>query len=145
MPGHKTGNKSIQESQKQVESNMIYESENTDPAIECDTLVSRARIRFLAVALVNTIAPALVGVIVYHVTHSLTIEVDFASASCDALSLLLNIVVEYLKSGAESKSVLLLDFAGGFISMALLIGVAIFGVLNATNRALNPVDESERV
>lgn len=137
--------KPVQESQR-VASDRIYDSENTDSMVDFDVLVSRARIRFLAVALCNTIAPALVGVIVYHVTHSLTIEVDFASASCDALSLLLNIVVEYLKSGAaSSKSVLLLDFGGGFISMALLIGVAIFGVLNATNRALNPVDESERV
>lgn len=115
-----------------------------------DSIVSRARIRFLAVALCNTVLPAFVGIIVYHVTHSLTIEVDFASSSCAALSLILNITVEFLKKGQcnrgghSGKSVLLLDFAGGFISMALLLGVAIFGVRNATNRVAK-MDESERV
>lgn len=140
MPGRNTASDPIQSSGN------TYQAENTDPLIECNEVISKARIRFLAVALCNTVAPALVGLIVYHVTHSLTIEVDFASAACDALSLLLNIIVEYMKSGAASrKTILVLDFGGGFISMALLVGVAVFGVLNATNKVLNPVSYNERV
>jgi Co/Zn/Cd efflux system component len=145
MPGRRTGSNPIQQARPQSD-NIYAAAENTDPLVQCDEVISKARIRFLAVALCNTVAPALVGLIVYHVTHSLTIEVDFASASCDALSLLLNIIVEYMKNKAASnRLVLVLDFGGGFISMALLVGVAVFGVLNATNKVINPVDESERV
>lgn len=143
MPGRKTANP-MDETPKVVTAN-AYTANAAEFRVDPDEIISCARIRFLVVALCNTIAPALVGIIVYHVTHSLTIEVDFASASCDALSLLLNIVVEYIKHGASHRSVLLLDFGGGFLSMALLFGVAIFGVLNATSRVLNPMDEREKV
>lgn len=145
MPGRKTEAERLQESSK-VESPNKSGSDGLTACCEVDSAVSRTRIRFLAMALINTILPALVGIMVYHVTHSLTIEVDFASAACDALSLFLNIVVEYLKHGtASGKMVLLLDFGGGFVSMALLFGVAVFGVLNATNRAFNPIRGDEHV
>jgi len=155
MPGQK-GKRGVP-AQPEVETADTYAStthkkpsEGSHPDLDFDSIVSRARIRFLAVALCNTILPALVGIIVYHVTHSLTIEVDFASAACAALSLILNILVEFLKKGQchregySGKSVLLLDFGGGFISMALLLGVAIFGVRNAASR-VRQMDESERV
>jgi len=146
MPGRKTTKPTQEAPNPATKSIGASKISNAQALSDPDMVISRARIRFLAVALCNTIAPAMVGIIVYHVTHSLTIEVDFASASCDALSLLLNIIVEYIKNGAAShRSVLLLDFGGGFVSMALLFGVAIFGVLNATTRVLNPVNEKEKV
>merc|ERR1719160_2294010 len=75
-----TGEASAEEAVKQMEARVLH-----------------ARIIFLIIALIAALVSAAMGIIVFKATNSLTIEVDDISSWADALSLLVNIIVEYTK------------------------------------------------
>lgn len=106
-----------------------------EEVLRAEEQVLKARIVFLSVALVAALTSAIMGITAWQATNSLTVEVDDISSFADAASLLLNIIIERLKVKLKTRrSVLIADFVGGFVSLATLMGVALFGVVNALKR-----------
>mmetsp|Transcript_5052 Transcript_5052/g.12382 ORF Transcript_5052/g.12382 Transcript_5052/m.12382 type:complete len:301 (-) Transcript_5052:41-943(-) len=95
----------------------------------------RARLLFLATNFVILLVNALAGRVVYHQTNSLTMEIDFVTFGIDLFALGVNMVVEVSKGRAASaRGVFILDLIGCFISLGLLILVAIWGLLQSMHR-----------
>lgn len=103
-----------------------------------------ARIEFLAVNFTILLINAMAGRVVYHQTNSLTMEIDFVTFGIDLFALLINIFVELSKRKAASeRSIFILDLVGCFISLSLLIVVAVWGVMESVKRG--EVDEAGKV
>lgn len=98
-------------------------------------LVVKARLLYLALNLMLIILCILCAIVVFGLTHSLTIELDSITLVCDALAVLINMVVELMKRRTtDIRSVLIFDLVGCLASLALLVGVAIFGLYDAVGR-----------
>lgn len=91
------------------------------------------RVKYMLFNLFCILSNLLVGIIVYNLTKALTIELDFIALTCDALGVVINIGVEVLKAtGEDLRSILMLDFVGCLLSLSLLVGVAIYGAIDAS-------------
>lgn len=102
---------------------------------QAEAQVLRARIIFLSISFFSALVSAVMGIAAWKVTNSLTVEVDDVSSWADAASLMINIGFEHTKAKLTTRrGVLIADFAGGFVSLAMLLGVAMFGVANALQR-----------
>lgn len=95
-----------------------------------------ARIRFLTFNLLCITLCLLASLVVTQTSQSLTIELDFITLLCDALAVLINIGMELIKGRVQSfRTILIFDLSGCVASMTLLIGVSVFGVVDAMLRS----------
>lgn len=98
-----------------------------DPRVAAS--VATIRIQFLCLNAVLLFLCILIGMIIYQTTESLTVELDLVGFGCDTLALLLNITIEFAKIWVHNpRYILIMDLAGFVLSLALLIGVALFGL-----------------
>lgn len=136
MPSPKDGEDTAELQRSQDVSAGTGEASYEEELQRTEAQVLQARIVFLSIAFIAAVTSAIMGVTAWQATNSLTVEVDDISSWADAGSLLLNIVIERLKIKLKTRrSVLIADFIGGFLSLATLMGVALFGVVNALKRS----------
>eukprot|EP00928_Gymnodinium_smaydae_P037401 TRINITY_DN25967_c0_g5_i1.p1 TRINITY_DN25967_c0_g5~~TRINITY_DN25967_c0_g5_i1.p1 ORF type:complete len:337 (+),score=57.36 TRINITY_DN25967_c0_g5_i1:96-1106(+) len=94
-----------------------------------------ARILYLIFNLLCVALAFFGGMLIYTVTHSLSVELDFLVAACDTLSISINILAELLKWLVDSPSVVMMvDLIGCVLSLALLVIVSLYGLKDAAER-----------
>lgn len=135
MPGE-------QQSMSSTAENML-EQRSTD---DVDLDVLRSRTLFLYTALASAVFSTMLGVVVYKETNSLTVQIDYCGSGVDAMSLVVNLVIEYAKVGAtRERRIILLDLVGALVSVVALLIVAVFGFKYARLRAKDPFKADNQV
>lgn len=116
--------------------------------IDTQTSVVGIRIQFLCINVVLLFLCIVAGAVVFGTTESLTVQVDLIAFSCDTLALLINISIELAKTWVRNaKKALIMDFVGFTMSLALLVGVAFFGLAQSVKdyRSEDAVRHAEHV
>lgn len=120
-------------------SEQLLQSTASGGHAEEDRDVFNARMQFLFTALVSSLLAALCGMAVFYQTNSLTVQIDTFSAGADFLSVLCNILIEVAKASTHGEQrILALDLVGACLSLLMLLGVAVFGVIHAKMRSDTP-------
>jgi len=109
-----------------------------------DASTSRFRLVYLTLNISANILMMGFGFIVYERTNSLSVMIDWLGGSVTLLALVVSIAVEFMKTRVQTaRTVLILDLVGCVVSVVLLVGVAVFGIVDAVYRTKGA--QSERV
>jgi len=104
------------------------------------------RFRFLLMNSLFLLGNVVMGVIVCKLTNSLAVKLDFSGVACSLIGSIVNIMVEFAKVRFADRSIIVgLDIAGCVLSLVLLMGVGVSGVVVAVERERHSMSFAARI